>query len=77
MNLDAFNLTGKNALVTGSRTGLGRAMAIGLAEAGANVMVHGSKENRPRRSVRDGALRGRKIRSRDSRTWAIRARPRG
>lgn len=45
MNLDAFNLTGKNALVTGSRTGLGRAMAIGLAEAGANVMVHGSKES--------------------------------
>ncbi len=45
MNLDAFKLTGKNALVTGSRTGLGRAMAIGLAEAGANVMVHGSKEN--------------------------------
>jgi 2-deoxy-D-gluconate 3-dehydrogenase len=44
MNLDAFNLAGKNALVTGSRTGLGRAMAIGLAEAGANVMVHGSKE---------------------------------
>ena len=45
MNLDAFKLTGKNALVTGSRTGLGRAMAIGLAEAGANVMVHGSKEH--------------------------------
>jgi 2-deoxy-D-gluconate 3-dehydrogenase len=44
MNLDVFNLTGKNALVTGSRTGLGRAMAIGLAEAGANVMLHGSKE---------------------------------
>ena len=44
MNLDSFKLTGKNALVTGSRTGLGRAMAIGLAEAGANVMVHGSKE---------------------------------
>ncbi len=44
MNLDSFKLTGKNALVTGSRTGLGRAMAIGLAEAGANVMIHGSKE---------------------------------
>lgn len=39
-----FNLAGKNALVTGSRTGLGAAMAIGLAQAGANVMVHGSKE---------------------------------
>jgi 2-dehydro-3-deoxy-D-gluconate 5-dehydrogenase len=40
-----FDLTGKNALVTGSRTGLGAAMAIGLAEAGANVVVHGSREN--------------------------------
>jgi 2-deoxy-D-gluconate 3-dehydrogenase len=43
--MSAFSLQGKNALVTGSRTGLGAAMAIGLAEAGANVMVHGSKEN--------------------------------
>jgi 2-deoxy-D-gluconate 3-dehydrogenase len=42
--LDSFSLKGKNALVTGSRTGLGAAMAIGLAEAGANVVVHGSKE---------------------------------
>jgi 2-deoxy-D-gluconate 3-dehydrogenase len=44
MILDSFSLKGKNALVTGSRTGLGAAMAIGLAEAGANVVVHGSKE---------------------------------
>lgn len=44
MKLDAFSLKGKNALVTGSRTGLGAAMAIGLAEAGANVVIHGSKE---------------------------------
>jgi 2-deoxy-D-gluconate 3-dehydrogenase len=43
MVLDAFNLQGKNALVTGSRTGLGAAMAMGLAQAGANVVVHGSK----------------------------------
>jgi len=39
-----FNLNGRNALVTGSRTGLGAAMAVGLAEAGANVVIHGSKE---------------------------------
>jgi 2-deoxy-D-gluconate 3-dehydrogenase len=45
MILDSFKLTGKNALVTGSRTGLGKAMAIALAEAGANVMVHGSKSD--------------------------------
>jgi 2-deoxy-D-gluconate 3-dehydrogenase len=42
--LDSFRLKGENALVTGSRAGLGEATAIGLAEAGANVVVHGSKE---------------------------------
>jgi 2-dehydro-3-deoxy-D-gluconate 5-dehydrogenase len=41
MILDAFRLTGKNALVTGSSRGLGAAIAIGLAEAGANVVCHG------------------------------------
>jgi 2-deoxy-D-gluconate 3-dehydrogenase len=45
VNLEAFSLKGKNALVTGSRTGLGAAIAIGLAEAGANVVIHGSKED--------------------------------
>ncbi len=43
--MNAFDLTGKNALVTGSRTGIGAALAIGLAEAGANVIVHGSKQD--------------------------------
>src|SRR5215467_9129333 len=38
---DAFRVKGKNALVTGSRTGLGAAIAIGFAQAGANVVVHG------------------------------------
>ena len=41
MNLAAFSLKGKNALVTGAQTGLGAGMAVGLAEAGANVVVHG------------------------------------
>lgn len=33
-------LSGKNALVTGSSSGIGRTMAIELAKAGANVFVH-------------------------------------
>ncbi|GAB4052191.1 SDR family NAD(P)-dependent oxidoreductase [Spirosoma litoris] len=36
--LDQFSLAGKTALVTGSNTGLGQAMAIALAEAGANIV---------------------------------------
>lgn len=36
-----FDLSGKSAIVTGSGRGLGRAMARGLAEAGARVVVSG------------------------------------
>ncbi|QDK81047.1 SDR family oxidoreductase [Spirosoma sp. KCTC 42546] len=36
--LNQFSLEGKTALVTGSNTGLGQAMAIALAEAGANII---------------------------------------
>lgn len=36
---DIFNLKGKTAIVTGGTTGLGQAMAIGLAEAGADVVI--------------------------------------
>jgi len=39
MILDQFKLDGKVAIVTGSARGLGQAMAIGLAEAGADVAL--------------------------------------
>ncbi len=41
MSLEAFQLNGKNALVTGSHKGLGAAIAVALAKAGANVGCHG------------------------------------
>jgi len=34
------NLTGKKVLVTGSSSGIGKAIAIELAEAGADVLIH-------------------------------------
>ncbi|PUB15643.1 2-dehydro-3-deoxy-D-gluconate 5-dehydrogenase KduD [Yoonia sediminilitoris] len=38
---DPFRLDGKRALVTGANTGIGQAIAIGLAQAGAHVIAAG------------------------------------
>ncbi len=39
MNLKIFDVTGKVAIVTGGGRGLGKAMARGLANAGAKVVL--------------------------------------
>jgi 2-deoxy-D-gluconate 3-dehydrogenase len=36
--LELFNLEGKTALVTGCKRGIGKAIALGLADAGANII---------------------------------------
>src|SRR5436305_458482 len=44
MALDIFNLAGKIALVTGGSKGLGKAMARGMAEAGADIVISSRHE---------------------------------
>ena len=39
-----LSLEGKTAVVTGGTSGIGRAIAIGLAEAGADVVATGRRQ---------------------------------
>jgi NAD(P)-dependent dehydrogenase (short-subunit alcohol dehydrogenase family) len=52
-----FDLTGKVALVTGGSKGLGKAMARGLAEAGADIIISSRHENELRPAL-DDILKG-------------------
>ena len=52
--MERFRLDGKTALVTGSASGLGAAIAVALAEAGASVACHG---NRRRAEETSAAIR--------------------
>ena len=40
-----FSLEGKNCLVTGASKGMGKAMALALAEHGANVVISSRKQD--------------------------------
>ncbi len=53
MSIRLFDLTGKRALVTGSSQGIGLALARGLAEAGAEVILNGRDETRLEAAARD------------------------
>ncbi len=51
--LDAFKLTHRRALVTGSSRGIGAAIALALAEAGADVAVHATNDRTAAEAVAD------------------------
>jgi NAD(P)-dependent dehydrogenase (short-subunit alcohol dehydrogenase family) len=53
MALDIFNLNGKVALVTGGSKGLGKAMARGLAEAGADIVISSRHEEELRPALEE------------------------
>jgi 2-deoxy-D-gluconate 3-dehydrogenase len=56
---DLFDLTGQTALVTGANTGLGQAIAVGLAQAGADIVAVG--RSAPDETAKLVAAAGRKL----------------
>ena len=58
MSNPLFDLTGRTALVTGSSRGLGRAMAEGLADAGAALVLNGSDAGRVATAATEIRARG-------------------
>jgi 2-deoxy-D-gluconate 3-dehydrogenase len=61
--LDRFRLDGKTALVTGARRGIGRAIAVALAEAGADIIAASAGQEGAGSAIEtDVTSRGRKFR---------------
>ncbi len=53
MSLQLFDLTGKTALLTGATHGLGMAMAMGLAAAGARIVINDRDSERADAAIKE------------------------
>ena len=58
MSLSLFDLTGKRALITGATHGLGMSMAVGLAKAGAEIIVNDIIQERIDKALVEYAANG-------------------
>ena len=59
MSFPAFDLTNRVAVVIGATSGIGKAIALGLADAGAAVVPTGRRSNLVHDAVREVEVRGR------------------
>jgi gluconate 5-dehydrogenase len=53
MSIKLFDLTGKNALITGATHGLGMAMAKGMGKAGANLVINGHTPDKMEKAIKE------------------------
>src|SRR5215470_9731579 len=60
MGHPALSLTTKTAVVIGGTSGIGRTLALGVAQAGANVVATGRREERVRSVTKEIEALGRK-----------------
>jgi NAD(P)-dependent dehydrogenase (short-subunit alcohol dehydrogenase family) len=60
MNCQLFSLVGKTAVVIGGTTGIGRAIALGMAECGADVIATARRQQQVDETANEIEARGRK-----------------
>src|SRR5687767_4657779 len=60
MSFPGLNLTGRIAVVVGATSGIGKAIALGLADAGADVVPTGRRAGLAAEAAREVEARGRR-----------------